>query len=250
MICSRFTRARWKLARRLLSLILRNKKVTLPLVGMVPKSLAERLFAVSSVRSTSTTEQAVRLESCATTVEAPVDWSPDGTKLVLSAPGRGISIMALDTGQRSAILPGSSAVFSPDGRWLAVDTGSVWASCRVAIFPFSEHGDIAQNDPILVGNPAFSNLFPSWSPGGELLYFITTPYFNAPYAVLHAQRFNPDTGKLDGQPFLVYRFERPFLPFLVASHFNRLAVSPGQIVLALERSGKGDVWTLELKAGK
>jgi WD40 repeat protein len=39
----------------------------------------------------------------------PYDWSPDGTKLILSTPQKGIGLMDVNTGERSVILPGAFA---------------------------------------------------------------------------------------------------------------------------------------------
>jgi Tol biopolymer transport system component len=179
----------------------------------------------------------------------PYDWSPDGVKLILSMPGKGIGLMDISTGKRSVILRGSTAVLSPDGRWLAVSPGVVGQGGRISIVPFRGSERVPQNEWIAVGEPASEELLPAWSPGGELLYFISTPHSDPSHYVLKAQRLHPDSGRLDGQPFDVYRFEEPFVPLLRLPLNNRLAISPGQIILTSE-AFKGDIWMTQIDGRK
>jgi Tol biopolymer transport system component len=179
----------------------------------------------------------------------PWDWSPDGTKLILAMVQRGIGLMDVNTGERSVILPGTSAMFSPDGRWLAVAVGGVDSSSHVYIVPFRGREKVPRNEWIPVGNQESHAAFPSWSPGGELLYYIAASYSNLLDCALEAQKFHSDVGQLEGQPFAVYRFEEPFLPLLIAPLSNRLAISPGQIILASD-GAKGDIWMTQLDTRK
>ena len=179
----------------------------------------------------------------------PYDWSPDGTKLILSMPQKGIGLMDVNTGERSVILPGAFAVFSPDGRWLAVAAAPADRGGGVYIVPFRGREEVPKSEWVLVGDTGSGALFPSWSPGGELLYFFSSFYSYPSSFILAAQRFHPDNGQLEGQPFAVYRFEEPFLPFLWFPLNNRLAISPGQIILASEAS-KGDIWMTQMDTPK
>jgi Tol biopolymer transport system component len=131
----------------------------------------------------------------------PYDWSPDGTKLILSMPQKGIGLMDVNTGERSVILPGAFAVFSPDGRWLAVAAAAVERGGGVFIVPFRGREEVPKSEWVPVGDAASGALFPSWSPGGELLYFFSSFYSNPSSFILAAQRFHPDSGQLEGRPF-------------------------------------------------
>jgi Tol biopolymer transport system component len=179
----------------------------------------------------------------------PTDWSPDGTKLILAMLQKGVGLMDLNTGERSVILPAASAVFSPDGRWLAVATGAMDSSSHVYVVPFRGREKVPQNEWISVGNQESDAIFPGWSPGGELLYYIAASHSNRLESVLEAQKFHSDAGHIEGQPFGVYRFEGPFFPLLMFPLSNRLAVGPGQIILASAGS-TGDIWMTELDSRK
>jgi Tol biopolymer transport system component len=181
----------------------------------------------------------------------PADWSPDGTKLLLAMPQKGVGLMDINTGERSVILPATSAVFSPDGRWLAVTTGAgaMDSSSHVYVVPFRGREKVPQDQWIAVGNQESHAIFPGWSPGGELLYYIAASHSNPRECVLEAQKFHSDAGQLEGQPFAVYHFDGPLLPLLMFPLINRLAIGPGQIVLASSGS-KGDIWMTELDTRK
>jgi Tol biopolymer transport system component len=179
----------------------------------------------------------------------PTDWSPDGTKLILAMLQNGVGLMDVNTGERSVILPATSAVFSPDGRWLAVATGAMDSSSHVYIVPFRGREKVAQNEWISVGNQESHAIFPAWSPGGELLYYIAASRSNPLECVLEAQKFHSDVGQLEGQPFAVYHFDGPLLPLLMFPLSNRLAISRGQIILASSGS-RGDIWMTELDTRK
>jgi hypothetical protein len=49
---------------------------------------------------------------------------------------------------------------------------------------------------------------------------------------------------LEGESFLVYRFEEPFVPLATLPLNNRLAISAGQIILA-SAAYVGDIWTTQ-----
>jgi Tol biopolymer transport system component len=147
------------------------------------------------------------------------------------------------------ILPATSAVFSPDGRWLAVATGAMDSSSHVSVVPFRGREKVPQNEWRSAGNQESHAIFPGWSPGGELLYYIAASHSNPLECVLEARKFHADAGQFEGQPFGVYRFEGPLLPLLMLPLSNRLAIGPGQIILASAGS-TGDIWMTELDPRK
>jgi Tol biopolymer transport system component len=180
----------------------------------------------------------------------PSDWSQDGTKLILSMPGKGIGILDVNTLERSVILPGgTSGMLSPDGRWLAASVGSVQVGGRIFIVPYRGSAAVPEPEWMSVGDPGAERLFGSWSPDGRLLYFISTSFFNQAHPTLEAQRFDPQSGKLVERPIVVYRFGEPFLPLLGLPLGNRIAISPDQIILA-SGGWKGDVWMTDVTLPK
>jgi hypothetical protein len=115
---------------------------------------------------------------------------------------------------------------------------------RTAIVPFRGREKVPQHEWISVGEPGSEGLLPAWAPSGELIFYIATSHSDPSTSILTAQRFHPEIGKLEGRPFEVYRFDEPSLPLLKLPLNNRLAISPGQIILASAAS-KGDLWLTE-----
>jgi hypothetical protein len=115
--------------------------------------------------------------------------------------------------------------------------------------PYRGAAAVPQKEWTPVGDPGLMSLFGSWSPDGRLLYFISTSFFDRAHPSLEAQRFDPQTGKLAGPPFVVYRFAEPFLPLLVLPLGNRIAISEDQIILA-SGGWKGDVWMTDVSFPK
>jgi Tol biopolymer transport system component len=172
----------------------------------------------------------------------PYDWSPDATKLVLSMPGNRIGLLDLKTGDRSVISPGTAAVFSPNGRWLAVVGAD--PSGRISIVTNWGRGKPATAERRPVGDSDSTGVLVGWSPGGERLYFVTASRDDPPRYTLKAQRVHTDTGQLEGTAVLIYRFEEPVVPLATLPLNNRLAIGPGQIILASGASA-GDIWAIQ-----
>jgi Tol biopolymer transport system component len=172
----------------------------------------------------------------------PYDWSPNGTKLIVSMPERRVGLLDANTGQRSAIWPGVSAVFSADGRWLAVVGAD--ESRRILIMRYRGGEKPLVEEWTSAGDPDGVGVLAGWSPSGQLLYFLSASRMDPPNYALKAQRFHPDSGRLEGESFLVYRFEEPFVPLATLPLNNRLAISAGQIILA-SAAYVGDIWTTQ-----
>jgi len=174
-------------------------------------------------------------------------WSPDGRWVVGTSP-RGpsspesrvwLAPAVPDAGTEAQVLASSTTEslwqsrLSPDGRWLAFnavqDAGGgsiVWVTPRSG----GEKRRLTSNhwDDV-----------PRWSPDGRILYFLPN---RAGFWNVWAAPFDPQSGRLRGEPFPVTRFERPsrFIPSTAFFY----GLSRDRLVLGLaDRSSS--VWMAE-----
>ena len=125
---------------------------------------------------------------------------------------------------------------SPDGHWLAFDAATPGGLPAVMI---ARVADGAVPDEAAWVSVQASASHPFWSRDGRLLYYLpTTPSVDIRNRVA-ARRFDPSTGRVDGEAFTVLNLSEMIVPAMVTAAAPIAA--PDQIIFVLGNF-RGDVW--------
>jgi Tol biopolymer transport system component len=176
---------------------------------------------------------------------APLDWSPDGKRLLYERGGRpsAIGVLNLATGQPSIVVSDTErnlrrAKFSPDGRWIAFHEEDAAGS---RIFAVNDAGD-----RVAIGPKGTSAGCPVWSTDGSLLYFLSN---RSGKTAIWAQPLDPRTKQPRGEASLVFESpfsRRSFLEHMDGRHADvGFSLSGGALVFAMDEA-LANVWTIQL----
>jgi Tol biopolymer transport system component len=172
----------------------------------------------------------------------PLSWSADSATL-LYLDGPAISALDLVSGNRHKILDEPEhriwgGRFSPDGQWI-VFWGGVGEARQPASFVAPFRGPrqrISRTDWMPLESAG------DWSPDGRVLY---SPSRLDGSHCLWAQRVNPESKHIVGEPVLVYHFHRSRLSFHENPEWRGLSVARDKIVFTLNEL-RGNIWTASL----
>jgi Tol biopolymer transport system component len=167
---------------------------------------------------------------------APLAWTPDGTRLIVSlraADGWQLGIVTLRDGRYQALKtlgsqnPGIEASLSPDGRYLAYRTQSANSKRDIMILPLDGGSEV----PALTGSEDDFN--PLWSPDGAHLVFT-----RAETAAVGLWAVPMREGRPDERPTLI----RPDL-----GRMNPLGITrDGSLYYALNGAVRHDIYIAQL----
>ena len=143
----------------------------------------------------------------------PTDWSPD-RKHLLYEPGATVAFVGrLDvaTGDwtewiKHPLYSLRSSRYSPDGNWIAFHAETASTERRIYIAP--NELQINEDKWIAIGSGrdrGAVDLMPSWSPDGNLLYFVSQ---RDGFRCVWAQKLDALTKRPVGDPFAVQHFHR------------------------------------------
>jgi Tol biopolymer transport system component len=179
------------------------------------------------------------------------DWSRDNGRLLFSSGDDQVHSLDLRSGRDKLFLnkPGISlfqSKFSPDDQWIAVggahpDEGR-WQS-EILLVPV-EHGTPAPPDRWIAvdHHPNGWDDKPRWSPGGNLIYFISD---RDGYLCLWAQRLESQRKRLMGTPFPVYHFHNARLSMAnLDTGILEIGIAKDKIIVGLGEL-TGNVWSLK-----
>jgi Tol biopolymer transport system component len=205
--------------------------------AMVPGPPVQRPVLIASVAT-----GAMRLvrEDCG---GRPRQWLDERT-LVVETFGAGLNaFVALDTGDGSQRPLLSSKTrrlanprVSPDRRWLAFDASIPGGSPVVAIARMDGGTAVDESEWVPVA-PAASH--PFWSRDGRLLYYLPATPSTDIRNQIAAHRFDPASGRVDGEAFPVLSLTEMIVPAMVTGVAPIAA--PDQIVFVLGNF-RGDIW--------
>jgi Tol biopolymer transport system component len=184
----------------------------------------------------------------------PTDWSSDGRRLLFEPGARipGIGMLDVSSGSAREIAVHAtyklhSARFSPDARWVAfhAETGPYKRRIFISRLQGETLGGESRWIPITAGTDI--DIAPTWSPDGNLLYFISE---RDGFRCIWAQRLHPDSRIAVDPPFAVQHFHTGARALLTNFRANPLQIglstSDRGIVYSLEEL-RGNIWTMELQ---
>lgn len=129
------------------------------------------------------------------------------------------------------------ARFSPDDRWISFCAAKVTEAgvSSISVVP------AAGGEWTRITEGKYFDDKPRWSPDGRTLYFISnrTGFFN-----LWGIRFNPASGKAEGNPFRVTTFDNPSQMILDDVRFMEIAITTNRLILPIMEAS-GGIWILD-----
>ncbi len=106
-------------------------------------------------------------------------YSPDGQRIAFLEDRKRLVILDRHTGKTTTVLPDGLLfsytdndlpfTWSPDGRWLAVTTGSAASQFEVYLVDAS-----GQKAPVNISRSGFQEMAPTFSPDGKTIYYLST----------------------------------------------------------------------------
>ncbi len=168
-------------------------------------------------------------------------WGGDPSRLLVTRPA-GAYLMDPDSGAEWKIserLPSFSGIhLSMDARCLVLYRGR-----KIQLLEISPNRVATEQDLIDITDGHFSDALPEISPNNRLIYF----YSNRDgKQCLYARRFNPESRKPEGEPFVVRHFHSARVsPAYVGSGRRRLDTARDKIAFTMaERTG--NIWKVDL----
>jgi serine/threonine protein kinase len=183
------------------------------------------------------------------------DWTPDGSSVLASWSPRASAPWALTLWpaleqakkEPDRILFADAALdlwegrFSPNGRWVSFVAATRDNLERSAVM-IAPAGGAPRAEWIQIASDHEWVDKPRWSADGRTIYFLSrksTSFLN-----LWAVRVDPDTGRTDGSPFVLSRFDSPSLSISPRLDRMETGIGGGRAVLTL-RSLTGNIWMLD-----
>jgi Tol biopolymer transport system component len=176
-------------------------------------------------------------------------WSQDGKRILYESLGaRAIVLVDVASGQKTEILKHpkyglSRGRFSPDDRWISFHWITPTAR-RIFIAPFHGAAEIPENQWIPITEGETMDRYASWSPDGNLLYFLSE---REGFRCIWAQRLDPTTKQPSGTAFPVHHFHtsRRSLMTLGDPLYTGMSVGRDKLVFSMtERTG--NIWMTSL----
>jgi Tol biopolymer transport system component len=183
---------------------------------------------------------------------APTDWSPDG-RYILYEPSATVAYIGrldLEARRESTLISHTTMSlrggrFSPAGRWIAFHAESGATRRQVFIAPYAEAPTTGASwIPVTDGSTTDYN--PFWSPGGNLIYFISE---RDGFRGIWAQRLDSRTMARAGAPFPVLPVRTASRTLLRNARTRYTAIGPivrnGRMVFTMD-SSTFNIWVLPM----
>ena len=183
-----------------------------------------------------------------------------GTTMGISADGRRISYEPLQSENltwydvdrkanvTAALCPPMSVLtdgkFSPDGKWMAFNLRDRQSTAQIFLVRIDGALPVARDAWVAVTDGRNDELEPVWSPGGELLYYLSD---RDGFRCIWARRVDRTTGRPSGEAFAVahfHRARRSLKRMTNTTGLTGLSVAPGRMVFSFGEL-TGNIWLLE-----
>ncbi len=174
-------------------------------------------------------------------------WAPDGKRIIYRSgnPMR-FSTVEVATGRQTVILAHPklqvhAAVYSPDGRWLAMHFAPFDGPRSLFVLPAHDGVAGPESEWIPIMGRLGTHSRPVWSPDGNVLYFFSTAEGETS---LWRQRLDPATKRPLGDPVVAYRPQGQRLRITVAGHYLGPGEGKDRLVIPLSEAS-GNIWIAE-----
>lgn len=147
----------------------------------------------------------------------------------------GDQLELLESGERSITNPR----LSPDRRWVAFDAAAPGESASVLVAPLGDQR-IPETEWTVVSRSASH---PFWSADGQFLYYTPTGTNPLIRSAVHARRFDPASGFVEGDPIAVYASTEMLMPAYLPG--TAPIATPDELIVVLG-DFRGDVWLMDL----
>lgn len=186
----------------------------------------------------------------------PTGWSRDGTLLLdEQLAGQPLALVVPGQRKRIPILRHASQAlsvgrFSPDDRWISFHAIPNPGTRRVFVAPFRDPrqpgvAPVEEKDWIPITDGLGMERYASWSPDGNLLYFLSE---RDGFRCLNAQRLDPDTKHPVGPVIEVSHFHQARRSLLAAG--DPINVNPSiavdKVVFGMVET-TGNIWMTEIE---
>ena len=127
--------------------------------------------------------------------------------------------------------------FSPDGKWISFNAFNSQDATASTIYVVPPSG----GEWIRITEGQHWDDKPRWSPDGKTIYFVSN---RTGFVNVWMVRFDPNSGKVLGQPIRVTNFESPsqmIMPYFVTME---MALTGDRLILPMTESS-GGIWIME-----
>jgi eukaryotic-like serine/threonine-protein kinase len=183
----------------------------------------------------------------------PVDWSPDGSRIVyISGHPRAVGSFSIATGRKARIAQSArygidQAQFAPDGTWISVLAYIDPSHTRVFAIPLRDGAAVSEDRWIPITDGASWDDRPRWSLLGNLIYFYSR---RDGFGCIWEQAVDPATREPVGPPLAIHHFHSTGLSIMHMG-LDRLGLSVAVDKLAFNLlEAKGNLWMMQTGKGQ
>jgi serine/threonine protein kinase len=183
----------------------------------------------------------------------PVDWSPDGSRIIYiyGQPGA-VGSFSVATGRKARIAQSArygidQAQFAPDGAWISVLAHIDPSHTRIFAIPLRDGAAVSEDQWIPTTDGASWDDRPRWSQRGNLIYFYSR---RDGFGCIWKQAVDPATRKPVGPPLAIHHFHSTGLSIMHMG-LDRLGLSVAADKLAFNLlEVKGNLWMMQTGTGQ
>ena len=183
----------------------------------------------------------------------PVDWSPDGSRIVyIYGQPRAVGSFNVATGRKARIAQSArygidQAQFAPDGAWISVVAYIDPSHTRIFAIPLRDGAAVSEDQWVPITDGASWDDRPRWSLRGDLIYFYSR---RDGFGCIWKQAVDPATRQPVGLPLAIHHFHSTGLS-IMHMRLDRLGLSVAADKLAFNLlEVKGNLWMMQTGKGQ
>jgi Tol biopolymer transport system component len=183
----------------------------------------------------------------------PVDWSPDGSRIIyICGQPRAVGSFSVASGRKARVARSArygidQAQFAPDGAWMSVLAYIDPNHTRILAIPLRNGAAVSEDQWIPITDGASWDDRPRWSLRGNLIYFYSR---RDGFGCIWKQAVDPATRKPVGPPLAMHHFHSTGLS-IMHMRLDRLGLSVAADKLAFNLlEVKGNLWMMQTGKGQ